>query len=200
MDEMLDEQEEKRKFNYIVKCIPYDLHFKLPNYRVSNISDLVIFDKTVKKKIMGKYLEFWHCKTQISDSVESVAGRIYFQANELGYGQVIEQVWNSSPRVIDEFNSRSDFPYILAFRDSWLRRWNIVTICNPFPQKDIAQMREQFYRSAVRIERMRNEIELFGEFLASLDLPIFCLEYKRVNDDFEIIDWDSSDDMKVLAK
>lgn len=197
-EQILYDQHVQQKFIYVVKCVPFDLHFKLPNYRIFDISDLIHFETIYNTTLAEKYPEIWYCKTRIDDSADSVAGRIYFQTNELGYGQVIEQIWNRSPRYIDTLSSQSDFPYIRASRDGWSRKYVIEKLHNPCPSKSTVQMQRQFYRSVAKIEGMRNKIELFGEFLESLDLAIFCLEYKRIDDDFLIIDWDSSNDMKVL--
>lgn len=187
---------------YVIKFVKREQYYKLPNFRIYNLDDLTTFQFIIEEK-KYPYDEIWYCKTVFDETSikTSVAGRISFEREVWGNSQIIEQLWNKSPRLIENFNASVNYIYIRASRCSWGHRYNIdkVHIPQMINIKSTA-IESQFSNSVIEIEREREKIEVFEEFLSSFQYKCFSLEYKIINGKFRIIDWDTPNDMLVLKR
>lgn len=186
-----------KKAFYIIKMVNNNKYYKLPNYRVYTIGDLDEFLLYINPK-KHLYDELWYCRTQYSDEYISlnVSGRISF---DYEHGQTIEQVWNRSPRVIEEYNNSSDFIYLRASRLSWGFRYITERIHIPKSLNiDSSTILSQFFLSAIEIERKREKLDFFVEYIFGYKFHVFSIEYKIANGKLSILDWDTHNDSLIL--
>jgi len=186
---------------FVIKLINNDAVFSVPNYRIYNQEELIAFKSDVlnKKKL---FHEMWYCKTNISEGNKdlSLAGRILYTDVVNGYDQTIEQIWNRSPRIIDDYNETSDFIFVRASRWAWGFRFNplVVHLPNDCNLRK-ADVLEQFAYATSKIEAERDKIEIFEEYMRRFDFKAFTLEYKINDGILRFIDWDTPNDKLVLS-
>ncbi|GHU95722.1 hypothetical protein FACS1894208_09050 [Clostridia bacterium] len=190
----------KTKMFFVIKLVNNNAIFNLPNYRIYSMEDLAFFERDVANK-KHLYHEIWYCATLMreNNSNLSIAGRLLFTNVINGYEQTVEQIWNRSPRLIDEQSETSDFIFLRASRWSWGLRYKTSLIHIPHEcEIDEPLVVEQFIYAMRKIEAAREKIEVFEEYMQSFEFKSFSLEYKIINDDFKFLDWDTPNDRLVL--
>ncbi|MDR0429180.1 MAG: hypothetical protein LBH58_01715 [Tannerellaceae bacterium] len=185
---------------FVIKLINNDAVFMVPNYRIYNQEELVSFRADVLKK-RHLYHEVWYCKTKFYERNESLslAGRIIYTELVNGYDQTIEQIWNRSPRIIDNYTETSDFIFVRASRVTWGFRFNPSVVHLPRGCKlKKTDVLERFSYAVKKIEIEREKIELFECYMKSFGFKSFALEYKINDGILRFIDWDTPNDMLVI--
>jgi hypothetical protein len=198
----LNHVEPQTSMFFVIKLINNDAVFSVPNYRIYNYNELIAFRRDVLNK-KHLYHEMWYCKTKIYEGNRglSLAGRILYTELVNGYDQTIEQIWNRSPRIIDDYSETSDFIFVRANRLTWGMRYNpmIVHVPNNCDLKR-ADVLEQFYYAVKEIEHERKKIELFENYMSNFGFNSFTLEYKINDGILRFIDWDTPNDKLVLNR
>lgn len=184
---------------YVIKLVPVRLQGQLPNFQVKGIRGVAGLASFLARNKDHPYSEIWYCRTQVDDTVFSVAGRWLFALGQPTRSQVLEQVWRCSPRMLESFNERSAWGYARASRPTWGWRYSLEDVHSPHPNKQQQEtIVEEFAESLRILENARHKIEPFVRFLESFGFTAFSLEYKIVRGKLSIIDWDTPDDIKVL--
>lgn len=186
---------------YIISFVPTNSCFKLPNFCISSIEDLNNFKLSLQKDFLDKFSEVWYCKKLFEIGQDNIVGRISFDnkvgLNSIKCSQCIEQVWNCSHREIEKFNSNSSSIYLRASREGWGRSYSIDDLKVPssdFKDKVINGFRKTIYF----IESGKEKIDIFNDYLNSIGIEELCLEYMLSSKGFSFIDWDTSNDKKVI--
>jgi hypothetical protein len=196
-EELQQDADSGRSSLYVVKLVSLNQSGQLPNLRVQSPEDLINFDKFLRGK--SRFIEIWYCRTAIDPGTFSVAGRFSFFYRDMPRSQVIEQVWRCSPRLIESFSNSASFPYARASRPEWGRHYNIEAIhCPnllPIPLKD---QEAQLRQSLLHLERIQKRIRSFLSFAELRGVDSISLEYKIVDAHLSIIDWDTTNDEKLL--
>lgn len=87
--------------------------------------------------------------------------------------------------------------YLRASREGWRRNYHIESLRGlSKDKKDIAV--KQFIEIVKLIESNKEKIEDFMTYLKTLNINELCLEYMFSDNNFRFIDWDTSDDKKVI--
>lgn len=185
---------------YVVKLVPWIQQGQLPNFRASHVDDRGKLVEFLEHHAGRDYAEVWYCRTQIDASVFSVAGRIAFLRGSTEVGQVIEQVWRCSPRMIEEFNGSFPFGYVRGVRVDWGYNARIQHLHVPI-RSGLSEsvLRREFGFSMQRLEQMRERLDVFCAFVDAQRFAAYSIEYKIVGSKLEIIDWDTPNDGQVLA-
>ena len=200
-NELINDIKINEKAFYIVKLVNNNQYYKLPNYRIYKLDDIESFKSFIIKSVYH-IDELWYCRTLyfgIDSESYSVSGRLLFAHEEGKQAQIIEQTWNNSPRIIDEYNNSIDVIFTRATRPSWGCRYilNHLNIPNNSNNgKDNILM--QFQITIKEIERIREKIEVFENYLNNFEYNNFNIEYKNINGKLSIIDWDTPNDSLVL--
>jgi hypothetical protein len=194
-----EESSKNRRNLYVVKLVAADLQGQLPNFRIESSSELKKLPEFLRVHDNGPHNELWFCRTRIDNEVFSVAGRILF-SNEGGIqSQLIEQLWRTSPRLLERYPSALPCPYVRAYRHGWAWSYSLEEVRLPLKEVDSRErVLHEFYYSLRLIEQERERIELFVAHLNSFSFPAFSLEYKITGSKFSLIDWDTPDDRRVL--
>ena len=187
---------------YIVSSIPLNECYKLPNSCISSLEDLESFKNSLNDRFFDKFSEVWYCKKPFEQNNDVITGRISFDNREgltsTKYRHGIEQVWNCSHRKIESFNNKnSDVIYLRASRDGWGRHYTIDDLRVPsMKYKD--KVIKGFRQTVKEIEENKEKIEEFENYLNSIGIEELCLEYMLSDKGFSFIDWDTSNDKKVI--
>ncbi len=178
---------------YVVKLVPLVQQGQLPNYRIHHSKDLAGLPDFLCEHENGDHVEVWFCRTAVSSNLLSTAGRIVFTDDGR---QVVEHVDGCSPRLIESFSSRFQWPFVRASRLGWGRRfaYELIHIPAAWPNDPLPAFRQ----TVALLEERQEMIRAFCEHLESRCFSAYSLEYKLVGSWFSIIDWDTPDDLKVL--
>lgn len=142
--------------------------------------------------------ELWFCKTEQTSSFW-VAGRIIVDLRQCT--QTVEQLWNSSPRLIEQMSKGGEISFVRADRPSWGWRFLIRDEYRAESLLASFDLIKQFRTSqALLHQRYARECICFEEFISRVGLSVFSLEYKIVGGTVNFIDWDTADDRLVLEK
>lgn len=185
---------------FVIKLVSQHATGQLPNYRVTSRSDLSGLRTFISRAT--DHVEIWCCRTPIDQTRFSVAGRLVVQADS--QGQILEQVWRASPRLIEAFacggDSKFEHPFYRATRPSWGWRFRPELLYAP---TDAPCLRRRLQREAdysLRlIEQMRERLEPFTTAILEVDrISVLSIEYKIVDRRVVVIDWDTAFDRRVL--
>jgi hypothetical protein len=199
-----DDFRRARRSFYVVKLVPDDLPGQLPNFNVERDSQLKQLVAFLAAHSGENYLEAWYCRTRIDSEVFSVAGRIVFSAADSGRTQLVEQLWQGSPRKLETYSDDFAFPYVRASRHSWGWPYSVEHVHLPGKSArksalSSLQLQSEFGYSMRCIEQEREKIATFCTFLDSFSFKAYSLEYKIVASQLKIIDWDTPNDKRVLG-
>lgn len=203
---LMQDIEEELKNNpnsgmYIVSSIPSNDFYKLPNFSISSMEDLEEFKASLDEHFLEKFSEVWYCKKTFEKGHDLITGRISFNnrdwVSSIKDSHIVEQVWNCSHREIEKLGRDPNIIYIKASREGWGRHYNIDTLNVP-SIKDKDKVIRGFRETVRSIEANKEKIEPFEEHLKSIGVDEFCLEYMLSQGKFSFIDWDSSNDKKVI--
>lgn len=195
-----DSRRSSRSF-YVVKLVPADLPGQLPNFNLERVSQLKQLVAFLDAHSGENYLEAWYCGTRIDSELFSVAGRFVFIAANAGSTQIVEQLWRGSPRMLETYSNDFAFPYVRASRYSWGWPYSIEHV--HLPRKSALSNLQLYseFRYAMRcVEQEREKIATFCAFLDSFSFKAYSIEYKIVGSQLKIIDWDTPNDRRVLAR
>lgn len=203
MDIKSDMQGEDGNNNlYTISLVKNNQLHKLPNVNITNLQELKAFYE--KYSLVKDYSEIWLCKKKGNKEQNFSVGRISFetrdQRDSVDY-QTIEQVWNVSHRNIEGYTNQYKEAYIRASRIAWGMRYSVEELKIPKDNNlDKEKMILQFTEVVKEIERRREKIENFENYLKTLEINQFSLEYLLQKGKFLFIDWDSQDDLKAIEK
>ena len=86
-----------------------------------------------------------------------------------------------------------------AFREGWGRRYHIDALRVPSEKKaDKDKLIKSFIQTVRGIESNKEKIEEFENYLKDIGIDELCLEYMLSQKGFSFIDWDTSNDKKVI--
>jgi len=198
LDLINDFREPKESRFYVVKLVPSQLCYLLPNIRVSNPADVDELRNTFLN-LDPKYEEVWFCKTIIDSKSFSVAGRIVIDKRMGDSAHTIEQVWRCSPRLLQEFGKDFPFPYMMATRPGWGWRFRVQNIYIPESSTISGNsLIEDLGLSMRSIYQHRERLVLLEEFLFDCGCDAISIEYKIEGANLQFIDWDTHQDRHVL--
>lgn len=200
IDDLINEAKFGNEIFYVIKLIPINIASQLPNLRIYSKQDLDQLPSFFNNNSLNEQaVEVWTCKTLINKEKFNAAGRILFAHGYSEKKQVIEQVWNCSPRLIESYNSYFTWPYIKAERLEWSWHWNYQNIHIPINSnysKDCIQ--KEFINSIIILEKYRKRIELLASLFKSQGADCFSIEYKVNSNTLSFIDWDTPIDKQII--
>jgi hypothetical protein len=182
-----------------IKLIPLRQAGQLPNYLVHTAEEIEQAFEEIRRRSCENWVEIWFCENVSATETFTVGGRFLPSIEEPGVIEVLEQVWHTSPRRIEELGRGTPFPYLRAERRPWLRSLDIKRISLPdgYPIEEKRLLSE--YRAVVRFILERREAwELFVSYLAEKGVRTVSLEYKVNDSEFSFIDWDTDADDRVI--
>ncbi len=99
----------------VLKIIFPDKTMDLPNYRITALEQIKPVFENIELTYLNKVDELWLCKSDISQTRSNFGGRVSFRLDTAWTQDIIEIIWYSSPRLIDEYRLMG-FPYLRALK------------------------------------------------------------------------------------
>ena len=152
------------------------------------------------KKNNGFFSEVWCCEKPKRQGLDNVIGRISFNTGKkfrIEPEQIIEQVWSVNHREIEKYTKNSNINYLRASREGWNRRYEIEHV-NITHKENKTKMINDFILAVQSIEGNRDKIENLLDFIKKIGISEIVLEYMLIGENFKFIDWDTSNDKKVI--
>ncbi len=180
----------------IVKVVFFDQAGQLPNFRITAPNDIEVIFESRLQPFLHKAHEVWLCESDIAESGVNFGGRLAYSLGDLYQNSLIEIVWYSSPRRIEEYKSkRFHFPYLRAHNVPGTSQYVIDTLDIP-PKYQIMARREQeliadYHWVLQSIYRHRESQQRLEAILHRANARELSLEFKASNGRFSIIDWDT---------
>lgn len=180
---------DQKSKSYLISLIPRNKALKLPNRTISTPEDLIGLKEFIQAN--PNTMEIW----QFEKANDGIIGRFVINSDD---EQILEQIWSPNHRQLENYNSNSDIPLIRASRQRWYTRYSIDNARN-IPVSSKEDYMQSFFLAIQEIERNREKIEIMQEIFLKYGVNQLSLEYRLDNRGFSFIDWDSSNDKKILA-
>lgn len=182
----------------VVKLVTPRSVGQLMNVRLGTRRDIAALRRAFTSR-RSDVTEVWACRTPIGANVLSVAGRLALSSRLEPFGHCVEQVWQCSPRMLEERGPNFRFPYARATRDGWGRSYRVDEVYLPKGWKRRATIvRREFSDSLIALERSRSRLEELADFIESTGVTSYSFEYKVIAGRLSVIDWDTSNDWEIL--
>lgn len=189
---------------FVVKLVSANAVGQLPNFRLTLPTQLPNLMRFLQETPQHNFEEVWYCETQIDVSLLSVAGRLAFYDGFDG-PQILEQVWRCSPRLIETMTHGNkegfNWPYVRATRPAWAWRFCVEELyCPRNSEQGETAIRQEMWNTMHLLERAREQLGIFATDLVSAGVSSFSFEYKIIGNSLWFIDWDTTDDAKVMRR
>lgn len=180
----------------IVKVVYFEQAGQLPNFRITIEEDIAsIFDGDLKPYMRTAY-EIWLCESDIAESGINLGGRLAYPLGNVYQDTVVELVWYSSPRRIEEYRSHSfRFPFLGARRRPGSSQFVVDVMHIPFKyQSETAtapNLLADFHWVLQRLYDHSEPRQRLEQILRGAGAKELSLEFKASSGRFSIIDWDT---------
>jgi hypothetical protein len=184
----------------VLKIIFQDRTMGLPNYRITAIKQIKPTFGSIELAYLNKVDELWLCKSDISRSSSNFGGRVTFRLDTTWMHDVIEIIWYTSPRMLDQCQFM-DFPHLRASRRPGALSFVIDDFYVPkaFSNKQLKQNLSKDYEVALlELYKRREKIDILGDILRKNDIGEVVLEFKMDLGHFKIIDWDTNIGVRAM--
>lgn len=184
---------------YVIKLIPRNSVYKLPNFLVTSLKELDTCKAKLDDMNLEAFMEIWYCENALQK--ETVYGRMLFSLNEI-FPKIItrniEVVWGKSARMIEQY-PHLDCAFAVVETDGWDQCFRIIKVLQANkPKSEILEIIAVLLRL---LGNYQDRIIKFGTFIKECGCSFLCIEFSlKKGEEFTIIDWDSDNDMKVIRK
>lgn len=184
-------------YSIIVKLVYKNDFYKLPNVIVNSKADLEDAKKMIESHDLSSFSEIWYCKNKTKNNA-MVFGRMLISNSQLFPNRSpirYELVWSNSARKIERYPV-TDCPFVAAERENWNSQHKILEINKSNANVDelLSYTDEIIKRTSV----FTSKIKEFGCFVFSQGCNHLCLEFSFSSSEFNFIDWDTDDDIRIL--
>lgn len=188
----------------VLKIVFSTVTMGLPNFRVTAPEQASpVFDE-IEKTYLGKADEIWLCVSNISEADSNLGGRILFRLDSLYAPEILEIVWFTSPRMLDNYRVVDyPYPYLKALRlpDSLSFAVDRLTIPDRFSANELILKQkffQDYYFVLCQLDRRREQIVSLCKILRLSGVKEVVVEFKADSGRFQIIDWDTDAEAREL--
>lgn len=184
---------------YVIKLIPYNSVYKLPNFLIENPEELKACRDKLRSINIESFMEIWYCENTLQE--EKVYGRMLFSLDEL-FPRImtrnIEVVWGISARMIEQYPDLT-CTFAAVETNGWNQHFRIIKILQA--DKSKTEIQRVIAVLLKLLGNYQDRIIKFGTFIKECGCSSLCIEFSlEKGERFTIIDWDSDNDMKVICK
>lgn len=179
----------------VFKVVFFDKAGQLPNYRIYSPDNIPSALKFVQNYSMQAQ-EVWICESGVADSGSNFGGRVTLPVGENLLPSVLEIVWFTSPRKIEEFQDDNfQYPFLIASKHSPSLQFTVDKLHIPEKYLQYPGLRDNFIRDAqwvlASLHYRKEAIETLKIILSGAGAKEISLEFKSSRNRFSIIDWDT---------
>lgn len=188
----------------ILKIVFSNITMGLPNYRVTAPGQVASAFDEIEKIYIGKASEIWLCVSNVSDRGSNLGGRILFRLDLLYAPDVLEIVWFTSPRMLDNYRVVGyPYPYLKAIRLPGCLSFVVdsLTIPDKFSANHLTTKQKIFqdYNFVLhQLNKRGEQIANLCEILKLSKVKEVVIEFRVDSGHFQIIDWDTDSETREL--
>ncbi len=192
LEKILDKNEGKY---YRIILVPLKHQYKLPNFLLMQKEDIASIRQIVEQK--SGYQEIWCFSGNLEPSDKIFSGRISYNWMSDKAFEFIEVIEGDSPRLIEKYTLRDDnISYLRVSRESGeTYQIDINQFTNSKQKEDWMQrftlLEKKLKAYDIKLNRFKNMVRQYG--ISSL-----CLDFKMIEDKISFIDWDTSNDERII--
>lgn len=176
--------------------VPAKHQYKLPNYVVRSVEDLRDISLFLQNK--DQYQELWYFTESTSENEQILSGRLSYHRIGRTMVEYIELVSDNSPREIEAYSQDSDIEYMRVSKRSDENAYLIESIQTGRVYSNEDQWRQAFFHFSRKLEAYNTGLFRFQTVVSSYKIHSMSLDFKLEKDRLSFIDWDTSDDSKIL--
>lgn len=181
--------------NLIVIAVPMQYERNLPNFFVGDEQALCSLFVWLSTSDNDRYNEVWCCPQGRKNM--NLFGRILLKTDDITKPAIVEMVYAKSARAIDRFGGTDDF--VSGVYDYFDRYITVNAIVR-------GQFDENYLLANMSkglnylFEEKQDSIQKFARDLHAIGIADVCLEYVLRDNYIAVIDFDTSNDEKVIRE
>jgi hypothetical protein len=180
----------------VLKVVFSDRAGQLPNFRIYRRSDIPTAFESALAQYMTEAQEIWLCQSEIAHSDANFGGRLSMPGNVVYAPSILEIVWFTSPRLLEEYRTKSfAYPFLRAYKRPGSLQFRLDELHLPEKWRVEPNEKERFLQDA---QWVLYSLKSHREALDKLELILFgaganelSIEFKASGGKFSIIDWDT---------
>lgn len=195
---LLKKELENNTGNYCrLVLVPVNHKYKLPNYIVETKEDLDGVPQFMKQQ--EGYNEIWYFSSRKVQREDGCSGRISYTWTAAGMKEIIEVVGSDNPRLLEKYTlQKKDIDYLRLVRQEGDLNYCMEEIQYGVTYKGINEWIACFKQLEKKLDQYKEKLKLFGNMVQKYSIRSFSLEFQMVDGEIIFIDWDTSDDDKIL--
>lgn len=195
---LLKKELENNTGNYCrLVLVPVNHKYKLPNYIVETEEDLDGIPQFMKQQ--EGYNEIWYFSSRKVQQEDGCSGRISYTWTAAGMKEIIEMVGSDNPRLLEKYTlQKKDIDYLRLVRQEGDLNYCMEEIQYGVTYKGINEWIACFKQLEKKLDQYKEKLKLFGNMVQKYSIRSFSLEFQMADGEIIFIDWDTSDDDKIL--
>lgn len=192
--EKLFSNDSENELMAVIKLVSIDKAGQLPNHRIYSRRDI---DNTVEfiKENLRVAQEIWICTSTVGEGNSNFGGRITFPMDGKFAPNLLEMVWFTSPRKIQDFTLEYfEYPFVSACKFPGTITYcpKIFHIPAKFNSSILKTMMASDMQSLLQIvDNFKDNVESLKMILHSAGAKELSLEFKSSFGKISFIDWDT---------
>lgn len=185
------------KYYYRLVLVSTSHKYKLPNYIVYGEEDVENIKKFVSN--YSGYNEIWLFNEKKQKGDNCFSGRISYNWYDYKEEEIVEIVSADSPRQIETYTmGEKKLDYLRLKRVNREKVYKIEDIYVGAKYKDIGEWRNVFNYVQKALQDYHIQLCLFKTMVKNYGINSLSLEFKVTDEQFQFIDWDTSNDERVI--
>ena len=192
-----NKNEPDKSLMIVVKLVSMNQAGQLSNYRLYSVDEIDKTLDTVKKRIWEdkKIKEIWLCVSSVSQTTNDYGGRISFDLTSKYQPTILEMVWYTSPRLIENFSQHGfEYPFMRLSKLPCKKEYKIVEIYVPTKFSSttlVNKLKQNAQELLYFLYTKQDNIKILQSILSRAGSQELSLEFKKSFGGIHIIDWDT---------
>ena len=176
--------------------VPTKHQYKLPNYVIRTAEDLNGVPAFFQNK--HQYQEIWYFTEDSQEYAQVISGRISYHWLRDDYVEYIELICGNTPREIEAYSLNSDSEYMRVSRGvgKTIYRVEAIQLGQTYTSED--QWMQTFLLFRQKLSVYNSRLAHFRSAIKANGISSMSLDFKLSRNRLSFIDWDTSDDSKIL--
>lgn len=176
--------------------VPAKHQYKLPNYVVRTTEDLNGVPAFFQNK--HPYQEIWYFTEDNQEHTQVISGRLSYHWWCGNYMEYIELICANTPREIEAYSLNSNTEYMRVSRGAGETAYRVEAIQLGQTYTSEAQWLQTFLLFRQKLSVYNAHLAHFRAVIMSYGINSISLDFKLSRNRLLFIDWDTSDDSKIL--
>lgn len=179
-----------------IVLVPLNHQYKLPNYVVRTAEDLDRVPAFLQNR--HRYQEIWYFTEEIQENAQVISGRLSYHWLGSSYMEYIELICSNTPREIETYSPKTNTEYMRASRGVGETIYRIEAIQLGQSYTSEEQWFQTFSLFRRKLSAYHACLEHFQSVVWAHGVNSMSLDFKLSGNRLYFLDWDTSDDSKIL--